>query len=153
MLCPFCKEEIKDGAIKCKHCGSMLYSVPADLEGQTERWVMAGWQAVMIAIGLFFLYLVIWVMSWPMALIFIFCTSLWASYDAGKIKATRYRSRFLKPSPGWVFGGCLLLWIVVFPWYLYFRTHVLAGVAIPANMLEYERTIPDIAPENDSLNR
>lgn len=24
MICPFCKEEIKDGAIKCKHCGSML---------------------------------------------------------------------------------------------------------------------------------
>ena len=26
MLCPFCKEEIADGAIKCKHCGSMLVS-------------------------------------------------------------------------------------------------------------------------------
>ncbi len=26
MICPFCKEEIKDGAIKCKHCGSMLVS-------------------------------------------------------------------------------------------------------------------------------
>ncbi|MFI5295009.1 MAG: NINE protein [Thermodesulfovibrionales bacterium] len=24
MICPFCKEEIKDGALKCKHCGSML---------------------------------------------------------------------------------------------------------------------------------
>ena len=24
MICPFCKEEIKDGAIKCKHCGSIL---------------------------------------------------------------------------------------------------------------------------------
>jgi hypothetical protein len=24
MQCPFCKEEIKDGAIKCKHCDSML---------------------------------------------------------------------------------------------------------------------------------
>ena len=26
MLCPFCKETIKDGAIKCKHCGSMIGS-------------------------------------------------------------------------------------------------------------------------------
>lgn len=24
MICPYCKEEIAEGAIKCKHCGSML---------------------------------------------------------------------------------------------------------------------------------
>lgn len=28
MLCPFCKEEIADGAIKCKHCASMLNVEP-----------------------------------------------------------------------------------------------------------------------------
>lgn len=26
MKCPFCMEDIQEGAIKCKHCGSMLYS-------------------------------------------------------------------------------------------------------------------------------
>ncbi|MDL2313816.1 DUF4190 domain-containing protein [Desulfovibrio sp. OttesenSCG-928-C14] len=27
MNCPFCKEDIAEGAIKCKHCGSMLVPV------------------------------------------------------------------------------------------------------------------------------
>ncbi|WP_027188249.1 hypothetical protein [Desulfovibrio cuneatus] len=29
MICPFCKEEIMDGSIKCKHCKSMLASIEA----------------------------------------------------------------------------------------------------------------------------
>jgi hypothetical protein len=31
MQCPFCKEEVLDGAIKCKHCGSNIGTLP----GQT----------------------------------------------------------------------------------------------------------------------
>lgn len=30
MECPFCKEDIKDGAIKCKHCGSMLEEIDTE---------------------------------------------------------------------------------------------------------------------------
>lgn len=30
MLCPLCKEEIMDGAIKCKHCGGMLNEICAN---------------------------------------------------------------------------------------------------------------------------
>lgn len=30
MICPLCKEEIMDGAIKCKHCGGMLSNIIAD---------------------------------------------------------------------------------------------------------------------------
>lgn len=30
MICPYCKENILDGAIKCKHCGSMLNLDPTN---------------------------------------------------------------------------------------------------------------------------
>jgi hypothetical protein len=35
MICPFCREEIIDGAIKCKHCGSMIASAQ-EKSGKTE---------------------------------------------------------------------------------------------------------------------
>jgi hypothetical protein len=28
MQCPFCKEEALDGAVKCKHCGSIIATLP-----------------------------------------------------------------------------------------------------------------------------
>jgi len=29
MICPYCKEEVHDGAVKCKHCKSQLTDSPA----------------------------------------------------------------------------------------------------------------------------
>lgn len=36
MQCPYCKEEIIDGAIKCKHCGSMIGTTQFARAGQPD---------------------------------------------------------------------------------------------------------------------
>ena len=37
MICPFCKEQIADGAIKCKHCGSILNDIGINFNSQPSR--------------------------------------------------------------------------------------------------------------------
>jgi len=44
MQCPFCKEEVMAGAVKCKHCGSMIppVSVPRETAGVDDFGVLFG---------------------------------------------------------------------------------------------------------------
>jgi hypothetical protein len=58
----------------------------------------------------------------------VFGTSLWAAIDSSGIQLQRYRSGIaLKPFV--LFLGCLLLWIVAFPWYLSVRYRIKNGLA------------------------
>jgi len=56
-ICPFCKEAVLEGAVKCKHCGSALK--PQALAFKTEgKLTFVGWLgctigALLLALGLF----------------------------------------------------------------------------------------------------
>jgi hypothetical protein len=50
------------------------------------------------------------IIEWAVAA-FVLLTSLWVLFDARKL-------RFKETGPSTWFVGCLLLWIIVFPWYL-----------------------------------
>jgi hypothetical protein len=133
MQCPFCKEEIIEGALKCKHCGSMLSRHDAgerDVQRGSTYPVrtkpMQEWHAFLLAIV--FLVIIAF-LPLEVVVVGIFISSVWAAYDASQVGTKKYKSTIVPTSPGWIFVGCLVLWIVVFPWYLYFRSHVKSGVA------------------------
>lgn len=42
--CPYCKEEIQDDAIKCKHCGSLLSKIPnEEVLKNKQKWYKWPW--------------------------------------------------------------------------------------------------------------
>jgi len=69
MQCPYCKEEVIEGAIKCKHCGSNLILTPqmtdpasADF-GSIFSWALSAWKNNLndlVVVSLVFL-LVCWI--------------------------------------------------------------------------------------------
>jgi hypothetical protein len=91
---------------------------------------MKTWIAILFTLGLFvacvFLsalirFNIVWFM--------VLGTSIWAAVDSSKIQLKRYKSGISYGQFG-LFIGCLLIWIVGFPWYLAMRYKIKTGTAV-----------------------
>lgn len=88
-------------------------------------------KAVLFTVGLFFLALGLTSMTgfgsimWLM----ILGTSIWAAVDSVKVGTKNYKTG-ISAGPAVVLIGCLLLWIVVFPWYLISKGKIERGEAV-----------------------
>jgi hypothetical protein len=90
------------------------------------KWLLA----FFITIGLLAVcYLVSAFICFDLSWILIGLTSIWAGIDSKKIKLHRYKLG-ISCRPVALFCCCYLLWIFVFPWYLWARFKIKAGEAV-----------------------
>jgi hypothetical protein len=59
----------------------------------------------------------------------IFVSSVWAAFDSSKMQLKRYKSG-ISYGPVVIFIGCMLLWIVAMPWYLWMRHKIESSKAV-----------------------
>jgi hypothetical protein len=58
-----------------------------------------------------------------------FASSLWVAIDSSKMQLKRYKSG-ISYGPATLFIGCILLWLVAVPWYLWMRYQIESGRAV-----------------------
>jgi zona occludens toxin (predicted ATPase) len=63
----------------------------------------------------------------PFLYLLIFVTSLWAGFDAGRLRKQGATTKDLGGSPLVVFFVCLIVWIIAFPYYLIHRERFIAA--------------------------
>jgi hypothetical protein len=127
--CPFCKEDIKEGAIKCKHCGSDLRDNHIQ-QNNCYNKASVFYEALLLGIPLI-TTLLIWALasnrgystSGPrlmlLLVVTLFGTALVASLEASQIGMKSSKKWGFNPS-GWFFR-IALIWFYGYPAYLHER--------------------------------
>lgn len=134
--CPFCSEMIQNKAVKCRFCGEFLNNDAKDVivknHAQNAMNVDLGLLAFLVPfLGAFISYFIImsstlWDRPDQKLMIFTIVTivisAILVFMDASKLNVNS--SEKVKESAVSIFIGCLLLWIVVLPYYSIIRKKV-----------------------------
>ena len=149
MRCPFCAEELQEGAGTCPHCASALVKQCASCKEtihveavkckhcgtgtapkQVFPFIPIPGARPTSGFVYFFVALIATVISIALGpfgpILLVVGTSIWVAVDAGNHRLGEYENGI-----GGTAGACigsLLLWIVVFPWYLAVRSRIRAGL-------------------------
>ncbi len=89
--------------------------------------------AILLTIGILIVTLPFRLMHFPIMILIVIGTAVWAMIDSKKIELKKYHSGFISTDPIWVFVGFLLIWVLAFPWYLHMRYQVKNGLATLKN--------------------
>ena len=88
MICQYCKEDIQEGAIKCKHCGSaLLPSAAIHATNSDKSKLTAGLLALFLGgLGIHKFYLG----AWGWGIVYIVLVMTWIPAILALIEAIRY---------------------------------------------------------------
>jgi hypothetical protein len=88
---------------------------------------MKPWKAILLTYVLYVACVCLsHLVHFPLYLVFILVTTLWAAIDSSKHQLRLYRSGV---GPFAFFFLCLCFWLAGFPWYLWMRYNIIAGKA------------------------
>jgi hypothetical protein len=84
--------------------------------------------AILATVGILIVMSIAWAIHPFLGFAILVGSTIWAGVDAGKIEIKKYKVGG-PTTPAWTVIGCLLFWIVVFPWYLVNKGKIVRGEA------------------------